>query len=143
MTDAELARPARYFSWDEVRCQETGKLPEMTKELRFHLNFMDLLRSRYGAPIGIESWFRHLSHSLERNKDRPGSHSTATACDLRVSNGVQISQLLDIAYTVVRGDPRLILYGLGIGIKSRDSSHLLHIDTFHPHAARPALWTYA
>ena len=134
MTD--IARPARYFSWDEVRCQETGKLPELTKELRAHLNFMDLLRESYGEPIIIESWFRHPTHSIERAKDRPGSHSTATACDLRVSNGVQIFDLLNAAFELPN-------YNLGIGIKSREQSHLLHIDTFHPHAPRPALWTYA
>ena len=98
MTD--IARPARFFSWDEVRCQETGKLPEMTDEFRAHLNFMDLLRESYGEPIIIESWFRHPTHSLERTKDRPGSHSTATACDLRVSNGVQIYELLDAAFSI-------------------------------------------
>ena len=132
----EGGRPARYFSWDEVRCRETGKLPEMTDELRIHLNFMDLLRSRYGGPIGIESWFRHPTHSIEQAKELPGSHSTATACDLRVSNGVQIYDLLDAAFSIE-------FTSLGIGIKSREQSHLLHIDTFHPHAPRPALWTYA
>jgi zinc D-Ala-D-Ala carboxypeptidase len=122
------------FSFDEMKCQETGICA-------LNAPFMDLLqdlRDTVGFPITISSGYRSLSHSLEAKKEKPGAHTFGMAADLVVS-GAKAHQVLKTA---------LMMGFTGIGLKQTGdhAKRFIHLDTLSPEDgltdARPTVWTY-
>jgi uncharacterized protein YcbK (DUF882 family) len=118
------------FSESEFKCKETGKC-------RMRKGFMDRLqrlRTEYGKPMSISSGYRDRSHSSERNKPVPGTHTLGCACDVRVSRG-DAYRLIELA----------MKHGFtGIGVSQKGSKRFVHLDDFGGGRLqpRPTIWSY-
>ena len=111
------------FIKSEFDCQETGE-NDMRPEA---LALFQAIRDQFG-PLIVTSGYRSHRHSIERAKDRPGSHAAGLAADFRCGPADRY-RLVKIA---------LDCGALGIGVHDR----FIHIDAGHPHMPRPALWRY-
>ena len=89
MTEQRFGRPATHFTWGEVECSHTGKLPALKcttgADFRFVTATLSEIRILLGHPIRVNSWFRHRDHPIEAAKVEPGPHCTGLAVDLRLS----------------------------------------------------------
>lgn len=114
------------FSEAEFHCKETGEC-DMQPEF---LEKLQALRFLYGKPMVITSGYRSVLHSIEAAKTAPGYHSGGIACDVRVSPGEDVYELLRLAF----------LCGFtGIGVSMRGGvARYVHLDT----APRKAAWGY-
>lgn len=78
----------RHFSWDEVADREglpfDDEHPELTTNIYKLAYKLEELRALVGHPLRITSWYRHPAHSAERDKERPGAHTTGLAVDIAV-----------------------------------------------------------
>ena len=112
----------KYFKIEDFNCQQTGE-NEMDVEF---IHKLDELREACGFPFIISSVYRSPEHSIEKVKEKPGTHAQGIASDIAVSGGVQrravVEEALEQGFT-------------GIGI----SSNFIHVDT---RATTPVLWTY-
>lgn len=73
------------FKLSEFDCKETG---ENKMDSRF-LTQIDALRFLCGFPFVINSGYRSVNHSKERQKEKGGTHTQGIAADIAVSNGYQ------------------------------------------------------
>lgn len=120
----------RHFTEAEMRCRETG-------ECRMDDAFMaklDELREAFGKPLTVTSGFRSAAHSIERKKDRPGVHTTGTACDFGVS-GADAYRLMFLA---------MQMGFRGIGVQQKGTGRFVHVDMAPdaPGQPRPTVWSY-
>jgi zinc D-Ala-D-Ala carboxypeptidase len=122
------------FPFSEFVCSETGicyidtAFMDRLQELRFSL----------GKPLIITSGYRDSRHSIERAKDKPGSHTYGKAADIKCSG--------PWAHEVLR---QLMAYGFsGIGIKQNGphKGRFIHADMLTEednfHAPRSSIWSY-
>ena len=115
----------------EFRCKHTGRC-EMDP------GFMDrlqALRTEYGRPLIITSGYRHVSHPVEMQKPRPGTHTFGRAADILVSHADAV-ELFILAHK----------HGFtGFGVQQKGGSNrFLHLDDVEPSVTRPrpTLWSY-
>ena len=119
------------FVADEFRCSHTGRCD-------MQADFMDRLyslRLDYGRPMVIASGYRHVSHPIETQKPRPGSHTFGRAADISVSHADAL-HLFELA----------IKHGFtGFGVAQKGGSgRFIHLDDMVPDVTRPrpTLWSY-
>lgn len=111
------------FSEREFRCKETGYC-------YMDPAFMDKLqelRNRLGEPLIINSGYRHPSHSVERVKAVPGTHTLGLAADIR-ADGQKAYRILQHAFD---------LGFTGIGV----AKSFVHLDIWTG-GPRPNVWIY-
>ena len=115
------------FAEREMRCKETG---ECEMDVHF-MNRLQGLRRDFNQAMVVTSGYRSPEHSIEKNKESPGSHAQGHAADIKCTIGVYRYRLIELAI-------RMGFTGIGI------SSDFLHLDDMVPrdHAPRPAAWTY-
>ena len=111
-----------YFSIDEFNCQETGE-NKMCPEF---LQRIDLLRKACGFPFVITSGYRSPNHSIEKAKERLGTHAKGIAADIKVSNGFERRAIVESA---------IALGFRGIGVHDK----FVHVDT---RKSQHILWVY-
>ena len=110
-----------HFNKSEFDCKETGE-NEMQSEF---LDRLSLLRIKFAKPMFITSGYRSVNHSVERKKERPGTHTHGIACDIRVS-GFDKYRLVKMAFE--QGFS-------GVGI----AKSFVHLDISK---TRKAIWSY-
>lgn len=104
------------FSPREFDCKQTG-------DNKMRPEFMELLqavRDSWGKPIKINSGYRSPHHSVEKGKDRPGTHTYGIAADIMIS-GADVASFITLCYS----------YGVrrfGLQQKGPFTSRFIHID---------------
>lgn len=117
------------FAGVELRC----KCPRCRKVLmnhckQFAVNRLQMLRELAGRPLVIKSAFRCELHEEEAGKDKPGQHYEGVAFDIKVSNGWERMQIVQLA---------LRLGATGIGV----AKTFVHID--FRETDYPVMWRYS
>lgn len=112
----------KYFSLDEFKCKETGE----NKIDPYFVECLDALRDVCGFPFVITSGYRSPNHSIEKKKERPGTHAQGIAADIKVSNGHQ-------RYVLIRNAMDMGFKGIGL------ESGFIHVDL---RDSDPVMWTY-
>mgnify|MGYP000133713387 CR=1 FL=1 len=113
----------KHFTREEFDCQESGT---NNMELEF-LEKLDMLRAYCGFPFFITSGYRHPTlHSIERQKEVPGTHAQGIAADIAVSNGFERMNIVHEA----------IKMGFSIGV----ARTFVHVDD---RKTTPVMWTYS
>lgn len=112
----------RYFDIDEFTCSETGS----NKMSEAFLLRIDELRHRCGFPFVITSGYRSETHTAERTKQFPGTHTQGIACDIAVYSGSQ-------RLTVVREALAMGFNGIGV------AHTFVHVDD---RDSTPVMWCY-
>jgi uncharacterized protein YcbK (DUF882 family) len=112
----------KYFKIDDFDCQETGE-NEMSKGF---IKKLDLLRGACGFPFHITSGYRSPDHSIEKRKDKIGTHAQGIAADIYVSGGRQRMQ-------IVRHATALGFNGIGV------AKAFVHVDIRDD---KSVLWCY-
>ena len=112
----------KYFKIEEFDCQETGN----NQMDPVFLARLDELRGRCGFPFKITSGYRDPDHSIERAKEKPGTHAQGIAVDIAVTNGADryklIATAMDMGFS-------------GIGV----AKTFIHVDT---RETMPVVWSY-
>jgi zinc D-Ala-D-Ala carboxypeptidase len=90
---------SKYFTAKEMRCQETG---EQGMQQVF-IDLLDVIREECGFPFVVTSGYRSPGHSLEKRKEKAGSHTMGCAVDIR-ANSKQKAKIMEVAkkYGVTR-----------------------------------------
>ena len=83
---------SKYFTAQELRCQETG---EEGMEQVF-IDLLDTIREECGFPFVVTSGYRSPEHSIEKRKEKAGSHSMGCAIDIR-ANSQQKYKIIEVA----------------------------------------------
>jgi uncharacterized protein YcbK (DUF882 family) len=113
----------KFFKIEDFDCQETGN-NEM------HVGFvhkLDQLREACGFPFIITSGYRDPEgHSIEKAKQKPGTHAQGIAADIAVSGGSQRME-------VVKHAAALGFTGIGV------AKSFIHVDI---RTTTPVLWCY-
>lgn len=131
---------SEHFSYNELACHHCGKY----RLDRAFVDILEQMRTEYGGPMIINSWYRCPDYNATLGSGTNGPHTTGRAVDIRIVNTTEAFALLQLA----------LKYGFtGIGVFSPQLSQIksmlkrgngyLHID--HLDAAkypRPRLWTY-
>lgn len=127
MTQTTPSYKPKYFSLTEFNCQETNEnnmQPEFLEKL-------DELRKRCGFPFVITSGYRSPNHTIERVKEKAGTHAQGIAADIKAISGTQkheiVKQALDLGFG-------------GIGV----ARTFIHVDDrcAFDSSAQPVIWTY-
>jgi len=92
VTMRRLTLMSKYFTAQELRCQETG---EEGMEQVF-IDLLDTIREECGFPFVVTSGYRSPEHSIEKRKTKAGSHSMGCAIDIR-ANSHQKYKIMEIA----------------------------------------------
>ncbi len=111
------------FTFDELRCKETG-------EIDMQSDFMDRLqrlRTLLACPITLASAYRSPRHSIERAKPQPGTHAMGRAADIQADGRLQ--------FRIVALAPGLGFKGIGI------AKTFIHLDDWDG-GPRPNVWLY-
>ncbi len=112
----------KWFDIAEFDCQETD---ENEMKATFLLMY-DRLRDRCGFPFVVTSGYRSETHTKERDKAKPGTHTQGIAADTKILNGLQrmriVREALELGFT-------------GIGI----AKTFVHVDR---RKTTPVIWTY-
>jgi len=101
----------KYFKLEDFNCQETGE-NEMSIEF---IHKLDKLREACGFPFIITSGYRSPNHSIEKRKEKVGTHARGIAADIKVTNGKQ-------KYKIVKEAIKMGLGGIGV------ASTFIHVD---------------
>jgi len=121
----------RNFVEAEFRCKQTGRC-DMDP---YFMDRLQALRTDYGRPMIITSGYRHVTHPVEMQKARPGSHTFGRAADILVSHADAL-HLVELA----------IKHGFtGFGIQQKaGSTRFIHLDDMEPSTTRPrpTIWSY-
>jgi uncharacterized protein YcbK (DUF882 family) len=112
----------RYFKLSEFDCKETG---ENKMDTSF-LSLLDELREECGFPFTITSGYRSPNHSIEKAKNKPGTHAQGIAADIKVTSGWE-------RYVITQKALELGFTGIGI------ARGFIHVDT---RAGTPVIWSY-
>jgi uncharacterized protein YcbK (DUF882 family) len=116
------------FTFDEMKCQETG---EMALEEAF-MDFLQKVRDIRKRMMSVTSGYRSPLHSIEATKEKPGTHSLGVAADIVALYGGEKYEIVEAALEVG-------FQGIGIG------KTFVHLDFPLPGMnapMRPAIWTY-
>lgn len=116
----------RYFTKEEMACSCGCGRADMDPDF---MAMLDELREQLGRPLTITSAFRCRNHLEEIKKALPGAHSAGYAADIAVSGGSERFQVMQAA---------IKMGFVGIGV----ARGFVHVDLNHPHAVRPAAWSY-
>ena len=119
------------FSFSELACRETGEC--VVDEVL--VDCLQKLRDKVG-PVTVTSGYRSSAHSVERAKERPGTHAMWLAVDVACAGKEAFAVLqtaLDVGFT-------------GIGVSQKGENRFLHLDIVthlddFP-ATRPSVWSY-
>jgi len=119
------------FSFSELACRETGEC--VVDEVL--VDCLQRLRDKVG-PVTVTSGYRSSVHSVERAKERPGTHAMGLAVDVACAGKEAFAVLqtaLDVGFT-------------GIGVSQKGENRFLHLDIVthlddFP-ATRPSVWSY-
>ena len=119
------------FSFSELACRETGEC--VVDEVL--VDCLQKLRDK-GGPVTVTSGYRSSAHSVERAKERPGTHAMGLAVDVACAGKEAFAVLqtaLDVGFT-------------GIGVSQKGENRFLHLDIVthlddFP-ATRPSVWSY-
>ena len=116
----------KYFKIEDFNCQETG---ENGMDVEF-IHKLDQLREACGFPFIITSGFRSKDHSIEKRKEKAGTHAQGIAADIKVSGGNQRYKIVEQA----------IQQGFtGVGI----ARGFIHVDSRVIGADKaPVMWCY-
>lgn len=112
----------QYFNVSDFDCRETG---ENKMDSKF-LKKLDMLRQVCGFPFYITSGYRSPSHSAEKLKSKPGTHTQGIAADIAVQGGSQRMQ-------IVRHATALGFTGIGV------AKGFVHVDI---RETTPVCWCY-
>jgi len=116
----------KYFKLEDFDCQETGD-NEMDVEF---IHKLDQLREACGFPFIITSGFRSKDHSIEKRKEKAGTHAQGIAADIRARNGNE-------RYKIVQEAIKLGFTGVGI------ARTFIHVDSRVVGADKaPVMWCY-
>ena len=116
----------KYFKLEDFDCQETGD-NEMDAEF---IHKLDQLREACGFPFIITSGFRSKDHSIEKRKEKAGTHAQGIAADIKVSTGNQ-------RYKIVEQAIQMGFTGVGI------ARTFIHVDSRIVGADKaPVMWCY-
>jgi uncharacterized protein YcbK (DUF882 family) len=116
----------KYFKLEDFDCQETGD-NEMNVEF---IHKLDQLREACGFPFIITSGFRSKDHSIEKRKEKAGTHAQGIAADIRARNGNE-------RYKIVEEAIKLGFTGVGI------ARTFIHVDSRIVGADKaPVMWCY-
>jgi len=119
-----------YFSKEELACRHCG-------EYHFDEEFLSLIneiREAYGRPMVVSSGYRCKDHPIEAAKEKPGTHNSGLAIDVRVAG----KDALDlVAAAVNKGIKR-------VGVSQKSSTpwgeRFIHLDGDN---SRPSsVWSY-
>lgn len=90
---------SKYFTAKELRCQETG---EEGMEQVF-IDLLDVIREECGFAFVVTSGYRSPEHSIEKRKEKVGSHTMGCAIDIK-ADSKQKAKIMEVAkkYGVTR-----------------------------------------
>jgi len=111
----------KYFKLSDFNCQETDE-NEMSLDF---IHALDKLRAACGFPFIITSGFRSKSHSVEKRKEKAGTHSYGIAADIKVSGGAQRLAIVKHASSM----------GMSVGV----ANTFVHVDI---RKTQPMCWCY-
>ena len=112
------------FSREEFICRCGCGRADMNRDFLAKLQKLRLVT----GPLKITSGFRCPDHPEERKKKAPGAHSAGLAAD--------IVPLKAGKYELLKAALDLDFVGIGV------AKSFIHLDTGHPAAGRPVLWSY-
>lgn len=115
------------FSEAEFTCSHSGKCD-------MQASFMDklqALRTAHGKAMTVTSGYRHETHPVEAEKDRPGIHTMGLAVDIACGGSD--------AYNIMRLAFELGFTGIGVAQSGRN--RFLHLDTYTK-PPRSNVWSY-
>lgn len=115
------------FSEAEFTCSHSGKC-------EMQASFMDklqALRTAHGKAMTVTSGYRHETHPVEAEKDRPGIHTMGLAVDIACGGSD--------AYNIMRLAFELGFTGIGVAQSGRN--RFLHLDTYTK-PPRSNVWSY-
>lgn len=112
----------KYFKLSEFDCKETGE----NKMSHAFLTKIDILREKCGFPFVITSGYRSPEHSIEKRKNKPGTHAQGIAADIKVNNGAE-------AYLIQKYAYELEFTGIALG------NGFVHVDI---RETTPVSWSY-
>ena len=116
----------KYFKLEDFNCQETGE-NEMSRDF---IHKLDELREACGFPFIITSGYRSPNHSIEKRKEKVGTHAQGIASDIKISSAQQ-------RYTIVKEAIKMGFGGIGI------HSVFVHIDMRNvADSNSPVMWLY-
>lgn len=116
----------KYFKLEDFNCQETG-------ENKMNVDFihrLDELREACGFPFIITSGYRSKNHSVEKRKEKPGTHAQGYAADIKTTGGSQRYKIIEQAF---------LLGFSGVGV----ARGFIHVDDRAIHDGKaPVAWCY-
>ena len=115
------------FSEAEFTCSHTGKC-EMQASF---MEKLQALRTAHGKAMTVTSGYRHETHPVEAEKDRPGMHTMGLAVDIACGGSD--------AYNIMRLAFELGFTGIGVAQSGRN--RFLHLDTYTK-PPRSNVWSY-
>ena len=115
------------FSEAEFTCSHTGKC-EMQASF---MEKLQALRTAHGKAMTVTSGYRHETHPVEAEKDRPGIHTMGLAVDIACGGSD--------AYNIMRLAFELGFTGIGVAQSGRN--RFLHLDTYTK-PPRSNVWSY-
>ena len=116
----------KYFKLEDFNCQETGE-NEMSRDF---IHKLDELREACGFPFIITSGYRSPNHSIEKRKEKAGTHAQGIAADIKVRDGVQRFRIVEEAI-------KMGFSGIGV------ASSFVHVDIRCLDGNEsPVMWTY-
>jgi zinc D-Ala-D-Ala carboxypeptidase len=97
---------------------------------RDFIHRLDELREACGFPFIITSGYRSPNHSIEKRKEKAGTHAQGIAADIRARNGSE-------RYTIVQEAIKMGFGGIGI------ARTFIHVDSRICGADKaPVMWCY-
>lgn len=111
-----------YFTDRELACRccgAQGCVPSAVEAL-------NVLREAYGKPIVLTSAYRCRKHPAEASKEQPGQHNAGTAFDIRVKDGAEAYEIMELAFG-------LGWKGIALG------NGFVHVDR---RPGKPVTWRY-
>ena len=151
---ADHPKPAKHFSWHEVRCRHCFKLPpvKIMSSDRFKLvgRIADTIRDSLGRPVVATSWWRCANHPIEKAKSEPGAHYYGMAVDLAMSGREPLDAIMAVmaGRGMTNADMQSIEKNVGFGLRMHgpEETRFMHIDIAGCESRwmwlRPRIWTY-
>ena len=94
------------------------------------IHALDELREACGFPFIITSGYRSKSHSIEKRKEKAGTHAQGIAADIRARNGNE-------RYKIVEQAIKMGFTGIGV------AGSFIHVDSRIRGADKaPVMWCY-
>lgn len=118
---------SKYFTAKEMRCQETGE--EGMQQV--FIDLLDVIREECGFAFVVTSGYRSPEHSIEKRKEKAGSHTMGCAIDIR-ADSKQKAKIMEVAkkYGVTR-------FGI-----NKSFIHLDIADRYNDRFPSNVVWAY-